>query len=81
MVQQRLRQATSADVAFDRFLVAQLSRFKPGHLLAKLMKDFHRPTIGPGANNPTTLPVQGIGEQIDLDSRKWTGNLSGLHAL
>src|SRR5512134_2254431 len=62
LLKQRLRYATQAKVAFDRFLLAYLSRFQPDDLFTTLMKDFHRPAIAPDPNHPAAFPVQRIGE-------------------
>ena len=40
-LEEGLRYATQPEVAFDRFLVAYLSRFQPNDLLAELMKDLN----------------------------------------
>ena len=61
-LEERLRYATQTEVAFDRFLLAYLSRFQPNHLLAELMKDLDRPAIAPHPDDAGTLPVEGIGE-------------------
>src|SRR2546425_6320707 len=50
-------------MAFDRLLIAYLSRFQPRPLFAELVKEFGCPAKGPGLNNPPTLPVQRIGHQ------------------
>src|SRR5262249_60071272 len=63
LLDQRLRYTTQAEVAFDRFLLAYLSRLQARHLLGKLMKDFRGPAITPGLQHAATLPMQRIGEQ------------------
>src|SRR5262249_7107144 len=60
---QGLRYATQAKVAFDRFLLAHLSRFKPGDLLAELVKDLGRPAKIPRLNHSHALPMRRIGQQ------------------
>jgi hypothetical protein len=50
-------------VAFDRFLIAYLSRFQPRSLFAELMKHFGCPAKTPRLNDPSTLPMQRIGHQ------------------
>ena len=40
-LEEGLRYTTQPEVAFDRFLVAYLSRFQPNDLLAELMKDLN----------------------------------------
>src|SRR5262249_31615209 len=62
-LKQRLRYATQAEVACDRFLLAHLSRLQPRHLLAELMKDLRGPTITPGLNHTATFPNLRIGEE------------------
>lgn len=61
--QQGLRYAIQAEVAFDRFLIAYLSRLEACDLLAKLMKDLASPTVTPGLNHSCTFPMPGIGEE------------------
>jgi hypothetical protein len=56
------RDATQREVAFDRFLLAYLSRFQPNDLLAERMKDLDRPAIAPHPDEAGTVPVEGIGE-------------------
>src|SRR5262244_4405944 len=56
----RLRYATQAKVAFDRFLLAYLRRLQARHLLAELMKDFRGPTITPSLDHAPTFPMQRI---------------------
>src|SRR4029453_6077332 len=63
LLDQRLRYTTQAEVAFDRFLLAYLSRLQAGHLLGNLMKAFRGPPITPGLQHAATLPMQRIGEQ------------------
>src|SRR4029434_8480857 len=58
-----MRDAPQAKVAFDRFLLAHLSRLQATHLLAELMKDFRGPPITPGFDHAPTLPMQRIGEE------------------
>src|SRR5262244_4655521 len=59
----RLRYATQAKVACDRFLLAYLSRLQARHLFAELMKDLRCPAIAPGLNHSSTFPMQGIRHQ------------------
>src|SRR5215813_10183839 len=59
----RLRYATQAKVAVDRFLLAYLSGLQSCHLLAELMKDFRGPTIAPGLDHSPAFPMQGIGHE------------------
>src|SRR5512144_368966 len=61
-LEEGLRYTTQPEVAFDRFLVAYLSRFQPNDLLAELMKDLNRPAVAPYPDNPGAFPVEGIGE-------------------
>lgn len=53
-LEERLRYTTQPEVAFDRFLLAYLSRFQPNHLLAELMKDLDWPAIAPHSD-PSSL--------------------------
>src|SRR5215813_1356675 len=62
-LEQRLRYATQTEMAGDRFLLAYLSRFQPCHLLPELVKDFRGPTITPGLQHATTLPMVRVGQQ------------------
>src|SRR5262249_24467587 len=55
--------ATQSEVAFDRFLLAYLSRFKPGHLFAELVKDFGWPAIIPRLDHSPALPMQRVRQQ------------------
>src|SRR6476646_551377 len=55
--------STQAEVAFDRFLLAYLSRLQAGHLLGNLMQDFRGPAIAPRLEHSATLPVGRIGQE------------------
>ena len=46
----------------DRFLLAHLRRLQSGHLLGELVKDFGCPTITPGLNGSSGIPVFGTGQ-------------------
>src|SRR5512139_2822195 len=61
-LEEGLRHATQPEVAFDRFLVAYLSRFQPNDLLAELMKALDRPAVAPPPANPGAFPGEGVGE-------------------
>src|SRR5512139_32552 len=61
-LEEGLRYATQPEVAFDRFLVAYLSRFQPNDLLAELMKALDRPAVAPPPANPGAFPGEGVGE-------------------
>jgi hypothetical protein len=50
-------------VAFDRFLIAHLSRFQARPLLAELVKHFGCPAKTPRLNHSPTLPMECIGQQ------------------
>jgi hypothetical protein len=61
VLKRRLRDATETEVAFDRFLVAKLSGFKPDPLLGKLMKGLNGSAKPPSGNGACGIPMQGIG--------------------
>src|SRR5262245_33638158 len=60
---ERLRYATQPEVAYDRFLLAYLSRFHATHLLVKLMKDLRSPPIAPRFENARALPMLRISQE------------------
>src|SRR5262245_59657354 len=49
-------------MAFARLLIAHLSRFQACSLFAELMKHFGCPAKTPRLNDPSTLPMQRIGD-------------------
>src|SRR2546425_8142475 len=50
-------------MAFDRLLIAYLSRFQPRPLFAELMKHFGCPAKTPRFDDASTLPMHRIGHQ------------------
>ena len=60
---QRRRSATQAAGARERFLLASLRRFPPGHLLAALVHAGCGPAITPRCDPPATLPGQRLRHQ------------------
>jgi hypothetical protein len=60
---QRLRYATQAEVACDRFLLAYLSRFQAGDLLTERMKNLAGPAGMPRLDHPAALPMERITQE------------------
>ncbi|NEQ46763.1 MAG: hypothetical protein F6K00_25765 [Leptolyngbya sp. SIOISBB] len=50
-------------MAFDRFLIAELSRLELDNLFGKLMKGLNWPAITLGGKTATPVPMSGIGQQ------------------